>query len=112
MTVVPLRPRPPAWAVLATALAQCRPVHACYHGRDRLLCPHVLGWGNGRAMVLCYQAAGSTSDRALPPDPRHRWRCMFVDELEHVVITNEPWQTAENYKGYSNSIDRIELRVE
>lgn len=48
MTVVD---RPPAWAVLAQALIQRRPVQARYHDRQRNLCPHALGWKNGHAKV-------------------------------------------------------------
>lgn len=112
MTMIPLRPRPSAWAVLATALIERRPIRARYHGRDRLLCPHALGWKNGRAKVLCYQAAGTTSDGTLPADPLHRWRSMFVDELDDAIITDQPWQTASNYSPHSNCIDQIELLIE
>ena len=111
MTIIPLRPRPPAWAILAQALRERRPIRARYHERERLLCPHALGWKNGRAKVLCYQAAGATSDGRLPADPRQRWRSMFVDELDDTVITDRPWQTAANYSHHSNCIDQIELQI-
>jgi hypothetical protein len=50
-------------------------------------------------MLLGYQTDGQTSTGALPSDPRRRWRCLFVDEIEQVVA-DEPasaWQTADNY---------------
>lgn len=89
---------PEAWASLQAALAQRRAVHVRYHGRQRLICPHALGWKNRRAMVLGYQVGGQTSTGALDPDPRKRWRCMFVDEIELVTTDHATaWQTPDNY---------------
>jgi hypothetical protein len=93
-------PAPPAaWAPLEAALRQRRPVRVTYHGRQRLICPHALGWRLGRPMLLGYQTGGQTSTGALPSDPRRRWRCMFVDEVDHVLAADpaSPWQTADNY---------------
>ena len=98
--------RPPAWAVLEQALLQRRPVRARYHGTERLLCPHALGWKNARPKVLSYQAGP-----ALPPDPRQRWRSMFVDEIEEPVISDGPWETADNYSPGTNGIDDLEISV-
>jgi len=51
--------RPSAWEPLEAALLGHRPVTVSYHGHRRLVCPHALGWkeGRGRAMLLAYQAA-------------------------------------------------------
>ncbi|MGH9188543.1 MAG: hypothetical protein ACRD0Q_00690, partial [Acidimicrobiales bacterium] len=90
--------RPGAWAHLQAALAQRRAVDVRYHDRQRLICPHALGWKDRRAMVLGYQVGGQTSTGALDPDPRKRWRCMFVDEIELVVTDHSAaWQTPDNY---------------
>jgi hypothetical protein len=103
---------PPAWAVLEQALMQRRAVSACYHGQQRLLCPHALGWKNGRPKVLAYQADGTTSHGPLASSPQHRWRSLFIDEIEHPAITDEPWQTADNYTPQSNCIDELALAIE
>jgi hypothetical protein len=111
MTVLPPTPRPPAWEVLAQALRERRPVRARYHGADRLLCPHVLGWKNRRAKLLAYQVAGGTSDGPLPSEAQQRWRSMFVDEIENAVCTEEPWATADNYSPDTNAIDQVEFAI-
>ncbi|MGH9073862.1 MAG: hypothetical protein ACRDZQ_07045, partial [Acidimicrobiales bacterium] len=69
------------------------------HGRRRVICPHALGWNNHRPMVLGYQSGGETSTGVLPADPRKRWRCMYVDEVDQVLAADHasPWQSAENY---------------
>jgi len=104
--------RPPAWAVLEQALTERRPVRARYHGAERLLCPHALGWKHGRAKVLAYQAAGETGGGPLAADPRQRWRSMFVDEIEGPVIDDSPWRSADNYSHQSNCIDELEVALD
>lgn len=103
--------RPPAWATLAEALDERRPVRARYHGHERILCPHALGWHKGRPKLLAYQAGGTTSQGPLPADPRQRWRSMFVDEIEDAAITGDPWQTADNYRRDINGIDRVDVQI-
>lgn len=39
----------------------------------------------GRAMVLGYQTGGEASTGSLDPDPRKRWRLLFVDEIDTVT---------------------------
>lgn len=101
--------RPPAWAALESALTQRRPVRLRYHGHDRVVCPHALGWKNGRPKLLAYQSGGTTSQGAPPDDPRQRWRSMFVDEIEGAVLTDGPWETAANYSATgAGCIDELE----
>jgi hypothetical protein len=97
--------------VLERALIDRRPVRVRYHGQERIVCPHLLGWKNGRAKVLSYQSDGATSQGRLPHDPRHSWRSMFVDEVEDPVITDHSWQTALNYSPETNCIDQLEIAV-
>lgn len=90
---------PAAWAPLHAALRDRQPVLVTYHGHQRLVCPHALGWKAGRAMLLAYQTGGHTTAGTLPADPRHRWRCMHIDEIDHVAPTSptHQWQSADNY---------------
>lgn len=64
-------------------------------------------------MLLAYQADGLTS--AGSGDPRKRWRCMFVDEIDHVVYAHPstPWRTADNYNPSRpfSALDHLALAV-
>jgi len=105
---------PAAWACLETALRQRRPVQVAYHGRSRTVCPHALGWRNHRPMLLGYQIGGHTSTGTLDPDPRKRWRLLFIDEIDHVVAdATIAWQSADNYNASRPfpAIDRVILAV-
>ena len=97
-----------AWATLARALAERRPVLARYHGHDRVLCPHVLGWKNGRPKVLAYQVDGTTSTGPLPACPEQRWRSLYVDEVEDaLIVSGYTWETPCNYTDDSNCVDQV-----
>jgi hypothetical protein len=106
---------PTAWPCLEAALRQRRPVRLSYHGRQRVICPHALGWSNGRPMLLGYQTGGQTSTGALAADPRRRWRCMFVDEVDQVVAADpaSAWGTADNYNPSRpfHAIDEVTIAI-
>jgi len=36
---------------------------------------------------------------------------MFIDEIEHATITDDPWQTADNYSPDTNAIDEVIISV-
>ena len=107
---------PTPWTQLDAALRARRPVEVSYHGRCRLICPHALGWQDGRPMVLGYQTGGQTSTGALAVDPRKRWRCMYVDEIDHLTAADpaSPWQTADNYNPAHSfaSIDETAIAID
>jgi hypothetical protein len=105
---------PTAWAPLEAALRQRRPVRLSYHRHQRIVCPHALGWNNDRPMLLGYQTGGQTSTGTLPADPRRRWRCLFIDEIEQVEPDpTSAWQTADNYNHTRpfNTIDTVTVAV-
>ena len=112
MTTVPLIARPPAWDLLAAALVEHQTVQIRYHGAERAVCAHVLGWRNRRAKVLAYQVAGATSHGPLPDNPAQRWRSFFVDEIEAVAASDLPWETGDNYCLDFAGFDQPELAVD
>ena len=104
--------RPPAWDTLQAALRQRRPVQLTYHGRQRTICPHALGWKNNKPMLLAYQTdRHNTNTQDLPGDPRKQWRNLFVDDISHAVFADPAttWQTADNYNPTHpfNAIDQL-----
>ena len=106
---------PTAWATLTAALHARRPVTVSYHGLSRVVCPHALGWKNARPMVITYQTGGQTSTGHLDPDPRKRWRIMYIDEIDQVQPADPAsiWDTADNYN-YANpfpAIDQLAVAI-
>ncbi len=109
-TIVPLT----KWDTLEEALRRRRPVRVTYHGRQRTICPHALGWKNTRAMLLAYQSSGQPTG-AIPDQPRPGWRNFLVDDIDGAILTDPdaPWETADNYNASDpfNSIDRLHIAV-
>ena len=99
---------PTAWNILHQAISQRRAIRARYHDHQRVLCPHALGWKNGRPKVLAYQTAildhTSTTDSS-------GWRSMFVDEIENPLITGDQWQSADNYTPHTTGIDTLAAAI-
>ena len=88
-----------AWEPLEAALRQRRPVRLTYHGRQRLVSPHALGWKDHRPMLLAYQTPAPVDTAAAPTNARPGWRCMYIDEIDS-IDTAEPasaWATAGSY---------------
>jgi hypothetical protein len=106
---------PDSWVPLEQALRERRPVRLSYHGRRRIVSPHALGWSKDRLVLLGYQSATRDAAGACA-DPRTRWRCMFVDEVEDVVPAEESddWQSAANYDPEHpfSAIDAVIVAVE
>jgi aminoglycoside phosphotransferase len=102
--------RPKAWVLLELAVMERRRVRLRYHGTDRVVCPHVLGWKNGRAKALLFQVA-VTGQGAVADSPREHWRSMFVDEIEDAVVVEGNWETAENFSLSSNCVEVVGVAV-
>jgi hypothetical protein len=107
---------PLAWVPLEHALQERRPVRLTYHGHRRLISPHALGWSRGRLVLLGYQSDEKDCTEPSPADTNKAWRCMFVDEIEHVVPSEDTaaWQSADNYdpKHPFSAIDAVIVAVE
>jgi hypothetical protein len=97
---------------MRTSIRERRPIGAIYHGRPRLLCPHVLGWNKQRRLqVLCYQYGGDSQSGLQAGNRSANWRCLAVEELSDVEWRNDPWQTAEFGSHLQTCVDRIEVAV-
>ncbi len=84
--------------VIRSAVMSRQPIAALYHGKLRLFCPHRLGRNkDGRPQVLCYQFGGQSSSGLKPHGSPDNWRCVAVEKLTHVGLTEGRWHTAENH---------------
>ena len=107
--------RPPTWDTLEAALLQRRPVQLTYHGRQRTVCPHALGWKNNKAILLAYQTGRHTSTEPPPDQPRPGWRNLYLDDIHHATLADPAttWETADNYNPAHpfNSIDHLHIAI-
>ncbi len=81
------------------AISSRRPIHAIYHSRRRLLCPHRLGRNaEGYLQVLCYQYGGDSGSGLNRAGSPGNWRCLALEKLSRVELLDEKvWRTAPNH---------------
>jgi hypothetical protein len=109
----------PDEAILRQAIQFRLPVFGVYAGLDRFLCPHVLGYKQGRLQVLAYQFAGESASGTIiaPIDPANgpssNWRCMEVQNFDELMLLPPgPWYTCPPRGIRSQTcIDQVIVRV-
>ena len=101
--------RSDAFDLIKQAIAERKLISAVYHGKQRELCPHVLGWKVERERALLFQVGG---DSAKGLDAIGSWRCLNLDELSEVDIYEGEFRTGPGY--YDNPqkcVDKIEAQI-
>jgi hypothetical protein len=87
-----------AWNVLAEAIRKRNPVRFKYNGIARVACPHKLGYdANRRERVLVCQTDGVGQRSGGVLASGSDWRCLFVDLIRDVTISDGPFRTPGNY---------------
>jgi DMSO/TMAO reductase YedYZ molybdopterin-dependent catalytic subunit len=92
--------------LIRQAIIERKQIHAVCGGCLREMCPHALGWKNGREQALLYEFAGSEPDGSLK-----NWRCVQIDLMSKVVIVDGEWHTAANHSRRQTCVDTLELEV-
>jgi hypothetical protein len=100
-----------SFLLLREAIAKKQWVIADYNGYRREMCPHTLGWKNGREMALLYQFGGGSSSGLDPVGSPSNWRCVFVDRLSNVEVRDGAWFTASNHSRKQTCVDQVDSAV-
>jgi len=80
----------PDYAVIRQALNDRKVIRGMYHGKERIMCPHVLGTTDGHEQCLFFQFAGG-SKSGLPPGGQ--WRCIPLSGLTEVSVIEGEWHS-------------------
>lgn len=97
-----------AYQVFRQAILEKKQVVCTYHDLPREICPHTLGYTNGREQALTFQFAGQSSS-GLPP--QGEWRCMKLDGVKDAVLRNGPWHTAPDHSRPQTCVKQIDVEV-
>jgi hypothetical protein len=85
---------------------------AIYDGRERLLCPYMLGRNKeGHLRLLGYQYGGESGSGLQRKDGLGDWRCFSVEKIGAVQLLDAEWRTAATHSRRPGCIDQIELQV-
>lgn len=79
-----------------------------YQGRRREICPHVVGWKEGREQALSFQFAGQSS-KGLPPGGE--WRCLILSQVRDVEIRDGDWHTGHGHLRPQTCVNHIFAEV-
>lgn len=75
------------------------------------MCPHAIGYKNGKLHALFYQFGGQSSSGPIQPHSQNNWRCIDVTKLVDVEIKDGEWYTASNHSRTQSCVDQIDLEV-
>ncbi|MEM8696488.1 MAG: WYL domain-containing protein [Pseudomonadota bacterium] len=89
---------------LRSAIENRQQVLCYYKDHDRELCPHTLGYKDGREKVLGFQFGGGSS-KGLPDGGE--WRCMFVDDIQNLEVRDGDWHTSDNHSQPQTCVDDV-----
>ena len=95
------------------AVANKQPIEATYQGRLRLFCPHRLGRNRqGCLRVLCYQYGGESQSGLQSVGSPANWRCVALEKLSRVKLTEDAWRTAPNHSRPSSCVAEADIDAE
>ena len=87
--VIPIQSLDERDALIRAAIACRRPMTAVYEGRQRLLCPYMLGRNKeGHLRLLGYQYGGESGSGLQLKDGRGDWRCFSVEKMGSIRLNS------------------------
>ena len=88
---------------IKTAIENKWIVYGIYGGRERVMCPHALGFGGaGEEKALFYQFDGESSSGGLP-----EWRCLTLSGLEITKVASGDWHTGARHTRPQTCVKRV-----
>lgn len=101
-----------AFGVIREAIQNRRQVIATYNGHRREMCPHVLGWKNGREQALFYQFGGTSSSAGhMGSGDINNWRCLPLDGLSDIDVRDGEWHSFSPHTQPQTCVDDIAITV-
>jgi hypothetical protein len=94
--------------IIRRAIAKKQQVVATYNGCVREMCPHVIGYKEGKEQALFYQFAGQSSSGPIVPSSEKNWRCIPISGLSKVTVRDGEWHTSTNHSHRQTCVDRID----
>src|SRR5579864_2940042 len=95
--------------VLREAIAEKRCVRLSVAGATRFVCPHALGFKDGRPRLLAFQYEGASNSGLAAGG---QWRSFFVQDIEAASLIEGAWRSGGNFVAKAEvMLDRVEYRV-
>ena len=102
----------PVYLMVREAILRKQVIVATYKGHKRLMCPHVIGRGKGgRPQALFYQFGGTSESGLGPPGSPQNWRCLPIDGLSEVSVTDGDWHTCTRHTREQTCVNVVDVEV-
>jgi hypothetical protein len=96
----------PTYALFRNAILAEQQVVCTYDGRNRELCPHIIGTNkDGEEAVLAWQFAGESSGK-LP-----QWRCLKLANVRNARARSGQWYEGGSHKTTQKCVTGIDLDI-
>jgi hypothetical protein len=96
------------YELIREAIIERRQVIATYKGQRREMCPHAIGYTNGREQGLFFEFGGESSSG--PPDGG-QWCCLPIAELDSIEVVEGKWHSGGE-RGHEHScVDVIDVEA-
>jgi hypothetical protein len=96
------------YQLFRTAILERKQVTCVYLGKNREVCPIVLGHAKGEEKCLTFQFAGESTSK-LPP--RGNWRCLELKKVSNVHLRNGPWREGDQHSRPQSCVEIVDVDV-
>jgi hypothetical protein len=94
------------YALFREAILAERQITCQYDGRNRELCPHIIGRNrNGEEVVLAWQFAGQSSG------PLPQWRCLRLANVSDARSREGRWHEGGSHRTEQTCVSDIDLDI-
>jgi predicted DNA-binding transcriptional regulator YafY len=101
------RDHSPIFKLFHRAILQRQQITMRYKGKPREICPHILGYRDGKEVVLAYQFAGESTRPDSVPD----WRCFYLAEVVAPATRDGPWHGGASHRQRQQCVDVVYIDV-
>jgi hypothetical protein len=101
------------YQIIAEAIQKKQQIHAVYNGRERKMCPYILGKKGDKEQCLFLQFGGYSNSEGVITSQEAKWRCIPIDNLSEIRVIDGDWYTLETQnKQKTTCVDSIDIEVE
>src|SRR6185295_8768803 len=110
MTAIRTEVRMPSsvYRLFRKAILGRKQITCTYHGQDRELAPHILGYNDGQEVALTYQFAGQSNSGL---HPGGEWRCLSLAQVQNARLREGRWHSGRQHTKVQACVDIVDLDV-
>ncbi len=101
----------PNYLMIQDAIEFKQQVIGSYNGYRLEMCPHALGFADGRERAVCYQFGGDSVQQELSMDPMEKWICVPLDDLVIHDVRDGQWYTGAYPVYYQTCVHTLTFEV-